>query len=349
MTLHAVTPYGRNGASSRVRVFEWLDRIAEPYVLTSYISARDASPRRLARHPLAALGAEARLRRIAASRPERLLLHREASPLSRGQLEQRLLESAGHAVYDFDDALQWDTGEGRLHRRLAPKAPKALVAVQRADVVIAGNPWLADWASDHNREVVVIPSCVSPEAYRRKSAYGLSDPPRLGWIGSPNNEVYLQGIAAALREVHRRTGARLTLIGTTTTRLGGLEQMIDRVAWSEATQHEELARFDLGLFPVPDERYSYGKSGYKLVQYGAAGVPAVATPIGVNAEILAQFGMAGARTDDDWTEAILELLGCSAEERERLGRHAREVVEREYSFQAWLPRWRQVVGLDAAG
>jgi glycosyltransferase involved in cell wall biosynthesis len=346
--LVAITPYGRQGASSRVRVFEWLDRIDDRYELVSYVSARDASPRRLARHPRAVLRAERRLRRIAAAGPRALLLHREASPLSRGGLERRLLRSAEYAAYDFDDALQWDTGGGALHRRLAPKAPKALAAVRQADVVIAGNPALAEWASAYSSNVVVIPSCVSPDEYRRKTSYELSDPPRLGWVGSANNEVYLLLIAPALREVHRRTGARLTLIGTLRRNLGDLEEMIDRVAWSESTQHDELATFDLGLFPVPDQKYSYGKSGYKLVQYGAAALPAVATPIGVNAEILAQFGLPAATTSEEWTEAILDVLGRSAADRAGLGSRGRDVVERQYSFDAWLPRWRVAVGLDAA-
>ncbi len=63
---------------------------------------------------------------MASDRPRRLLLHREASPLSRGGLERRLLSSSEFSIYDFDDALQWDYGAGGRLRRLAPKAPKAL-------------------------------------------------------------------------------------------------------------------------------------------------------------------------------------------------------------------------------
>ena len=89
--IHAVTPYGREGGSSRVRVFEWLDRIAEPRVVSSYISGHNAAASEVARRPIAVLVAERRLRHIAAQAPARLLLHREASPLSRGALERKLL------------------------------------------------------------------------------------------------------------------------------------------------------------------------------------------------------------------------------------------------------------------
>jgi glycosyltransferase involved in cell wall biosynthesis len=357
--LFAVTPYGRVGPSSRVRVFEWLDRIAEPRVVSSYISHHNASPAALARRPFAALTAERRLRWMASKRPERLLLHREASPVSRGRIERRLLSSAELSVYDFDDALQWDWGSGgygpavpssgaRLLRRMAPKAPKALMATQTADRVVAGNPVLAEWAAEHNGDVMVIPSCVAPDRYRRKTNYMLADPPRLGWIGSANNELYLKLVAPALREVHERTGARLTLIGTTRATLGDLERMIDRVAWSEPNQYGLLADLDVALAPIPDRPYTRGKSGYKLLQYAAAGTPLVASPVGVNREILSALEMPAPEDSADWADAILDLVARSAEARAELGRRARGVVQRSFSFDAWLPRWRDAMGLSGS-
>ena len=343
--IHVVTPYGRHGPSSRVRVFEWLDRVGAPVVLSSYVSHRNSSPSYLARHPAAVLAAERRLRQMASDRPQRLLLHREASPLSRGNLERRLLTSSEFAVYDFDDALQWDWGAGGLFRRLAPKAPKALVAVQHADRVIAGNPVLADWASQHNGDVVVIPSCVAPDTYRPKTDFETSDPPRLGWIGSPDNEAYLRLVAPALREVHRRAGARLTLIGTTRPTLGDLESLIDRVPWSEVTQHVGLAEIDVGIAPLPDEPYTRGKCGYRLLQYGAAGLPFVASPIGVNRGILSQLGMPAAEDEGEWVDAVLDLLTRSAEARASMGQRAREVTRLDYSYDAWLSRWAEAVGM----
>lgn len=330
-----------------MRVFEWLDRISSPVDVSSYVSHRNASPSYLVRHPGAVLAAERRLRRMASRTSEPLLLHREASPLSRGGLEQRLLERQAFTAYDFDDALQWDIGEGSIYRRFAPKSRKALIAVRRADRVIAGNEVLADWAAERNDDVVIVPSCVAPDAYRQKSDYELADPPRLGWIGSAGNEPYLLLVADALREVHRRTGARLTLVGTTAPSLGGLEALIDRVPWSEAVQHAELARFDIGIAPVPDELYERGKSGYKLLQYAAAGTPFVASPVGVNRRILQEHDMPAPENETDWVEAILELLGRPSSARAALGRQAREVTRTHYSYDAWLLRWLEAVALGS--
>ncbi|MES5818007.1 glycosyltransferase [Streptomyces sp. RG80] len=341
----AVTPYGREAGSSRVRIFAWLDRIGTDFTVGSYLSLPDAAPSRLARHPVDLARAEMGLAAIANARPSRLLLHREASPLSRGWWERRLLASAEFAVYDFDDALQWDRGEGGLVRRMAPKAGKARTAVRNADRVIAGNTALAEWASHHHRDVVVIPSCVALEDYSPKTTYLLHDPPRLGWIGSRGNEACLLLIADALTEVHRRTGARLTLVGTTTPSLGRLEAFVDRVAWTPQNQRTALADMDIGLMPLPVTSYSLGKCGYKLLQYAAAGLPAVASPLGVNAELLSQFGMPAPRTQDDWTSALLGLIGSSAADREWLGRIARDIVGLKYSYDAWLPRWSAALEL----
>ena len=214
MNRHAVTPYGRGAGSSRVRVFSWIDRMQLCIQAHSYVSHHNADPRQLLSQPLRVLKAEADLQSLVACRPEWLLLHREASPLSRGRLETTLLAAADLAIYDFDDALYCDRGEGPAWRRLAPKAPKALAAARQADRVVAGNEILADWASNLARDVVVVPSCVAVEDYRQKTDYRLSDPPRLVWIGSAGNEPVLSTIATTAVGVEPSLRVTLDLIGT---------------------------------------------------------------------------------------------------------------------------------------
>jgi glycosyltransferase involved in cell wall biosynthesis len=342
----AITPYGRTGGSSRVRVFEWLDRTGAEYVVNCYLGRHNADPQYLARHPVHVLRAEHALRAIAASRPSCLLLHREASPLSRGALERKLIASAGMSVYDFDDALQEDHGEGGVLRRWAPKSRKALRSVRAVDRVIAGNSVLADWASRYNDDVVVIPSCVSPHLYHQKQDYRRASPPRVVWIGSADNEQHLALIAPVLLAMHKGEGLRITIVGTTSPTLGPLEQMIDRLSWSPARQHRVLADADIGIMPLPDDPYSRGKCGYKLLQYAAAGLPFVASPVGVNAAMLQQFGMPAAIHQHEWSDAISWLLGSDTT-RETLGGRARRIVERDYSYETWLPAWETAVGLRA--
>jgi len=346
---HAVTPYGREAGSSRVRVFSWLDRIDTHIDVHSYLSRRNADPRELLRRPDLVVRVERELRRLAADRTDWLMLHREASPLSRGGLERDLLAHTDVAIYDFDDALQWDAGEGATWRRLAPKSAKALAAVRTADRVVAGNDVLADWASDHARDVVVVPSCVAVGDYRPKPDYGLSDPPRLVWIGSRDNEEVLTTIGPVLEEVHSRFGARLTLIGSAQPTLGTLERLVDRVPWSPGAQHAVLATADLGLMPLRDDPYSRGKCGYKLLQYAAAGLPAVASPVGANSTILTALGQPAAGGRQEWVDALTAILEGSDTDRALLGRRARDAAASHYSYEAWKARWESAVGLTTDG
>ena len=113
-----------------------------------------------------------------------------------------------------------------------------------------------------------------------------------------------------------------------------------------ATQHDLLAEFDVAIFPLPGDAYSRGKCGYKLLQYGAAGIPAVASPVGVNEQILGELGLPAATSNQDWVDAILELLTAPADLRAEFGRRAHEVTRERYSYDTWLPHWRRAVGFD---
>ncbi len=340
---HAVTPYGRGAPSSRVRVLSWLERSQLEWVSHTYIGHRNADAAHLLRHPLTVAAAEREIRRLAIRRPDRLLLHREASPFTRGGTERRLLRSSTFSIYDFDDALQWDTG-GSAVRRLFAKPLKAAAGVASADRVVAGNAVLADWAAEHCDDVVVVPSCVSLSDYEPKPAHELSDPPRLGWIGSPSEERQLELLEAPLFEVHRRTGARVDLIGTLEPTLGPLERLIDRRAWSEQAQRNAVKSFDVGLMPLRDAPYERGKCGYKLLQYSAVGVPSVASPVGVNRDIQRLTGMPAPDSASEWLDALLQLLEAPASTRRALGESARRTVHERYSYEAWLPRWEAAVG-----
>jgi glycosyltransferase involved in cell wall biosynthesis len=270
-------------------------------------------------------------------------------PAARRHRLLRRLQSAEFSVYELDDALYADTGEGGLARRLAPKAPKATTAAATADRVIAGNALLAEWAATLCRDVIVIPSCIDPAEYDQKRSHALHDPPRLGWIGSRDNERFLSLIGDALLEVHRRTGARLVLVGGANPQLGPLEAMIDRINWSEQVQRRALAGFDLGIMPLPDDAYSRGKCAYKLLQYGAAGVPCLGSPVGANRDVLARMCLPAPADGPEWVEAMLSMLAMSEADRAASGARAREVAVRDFSYQAWLPTWEEAVGLSPAG
>ena len=340
--LVTVSTYGRTGGSARVRVFDWLDWLGIEAESETYAGTSDNAPSTILRHASAALHAEWRLRRLVPRVGGRtLLLSRQASPFSRGGLERSLLTAAGSGVYDFDDALYLaDAGSGWSQKSRVWQA-----AVCAASSVIAGNETLADHASDLNPNVVVIPSCVDPGDYERKHTYECLGPPRAVWIGSPSTEVYLRDIAEALLRIHRSRGLRLTLISAGSAPLGELDDMVDRVPWQLDTFASELANADLGVMPLPDTAWTRGKCAYKLLQYAAAGLPLIGSPVGANREVLRQAGGLAPVTEDDWSSALEELIDESDAQRANRGDEAWIAVSRGFSFQAWQEPWRRVLDL----
>jgi glycosyltransferase involved in cell wall biosynthesis len=336
-------PQGRAGASGRVRVREWLEHLDVDHDIHDYLGLGHSQPSALIPRPTGIARAERDLRTVARRGTDVMLLHREASPLSRGSIEERLLRSAAVAVFDFDDALQWDHGVDSRLRGIAPKSLKCLRAVRAAHRVIAGNTVLADWASEWSQDVVVIPSCVNPRDYAPKHDYSVQDPPRLGWVGSPSTEQFLQLTAPALVEVHRRTGARLTVVSRGRANLGPLDAMVDRVDWASDTVAAELASFDVGIGPLRDTLLARGKCAYKLLQYAATGLPMVATPVGANRDVLQATGGGAAWTTDEWVDLLDGLLAATTDERSIAGNRARAAVESQYSFDAWANTWLTTV------
>jgi glycosyltransferase involved in cell wall biosynthesis len=107
---------------------------------------------------------------------------------------------------------------------------------------------------------------------------------------------------------------------------------IEQFDWSIDTEVDQLGAFDIGLMPLPNDPWTRGKGGYKLLQYGAMGLPVVASPVGVNASIV-EDGVTGflADSEEAWTECILRLVDDGSL-RARMGKAGRERMLNHYSL-----------------
>lgn len=335
----AVAPYGPANASVRARLLQWLEvvPVANPTLVLGGSDPFGAAAR------LRAL----RLRRSSPAGP--VLVLRNAAKLSRGGIEQQLLRSGLPGVYDLDDGLPWDDGRlpglGAWWKRPWPRSLIAQRAASAADRVIAGNDLIAEWAAQWCRDVVVVPTCVDPNLYTTKSDWELGSVPRLGWMGSPATERYLVGIAPALAEVHRLTGARLTMVSGPGQTHPALSSFTDRVLWTLEREHTLPATWDVGLMPLHDGVYERAKCAFKLLVYGAAALPMVGSPVGASTAVLERAGSSAPSTQQDWVDSLVELLSASPSMRSGQGRSAADVVEQGYSFTAWKNVWSSAVAL----
>jgi glycosyltransferase involved in cell wall biosynthesis len=264
-------------------------------------------------------------------------------------LEVRLFASLSRRrVFDLDDAIYV-----RKPRRLGEVADdsvwrrrKFIATCRWVNVVAAGNEVLAGAARACARDTVILPTSIEASDYRATTATQ-ADAPTIAWIGSPENLVYLEMIRPALaRLAMRHPTLKLRVICSRFPRWP--EVRIEEVAWSSATEAAALATAHIGVMPLSDDEWARGKCAFKLLQYMAASLPCVASPVGANTEAVIE-GVSGfhAKHLGDW-ERALELLINSPELRSRLGAGGRAHVEDRYSLRAYQRRYLDLLARLAA-
>jgi glycosyltransferase involved in cell wall biosynthesis len=269
----------------------------------------------------------------------------EILPYLPGLIELLWTRSDMPIIVDLDDAIfhMYDD-----HSRAAVRAMlggKMLPLLQRATAITVGNAYLAEYVSAVNPNVTIVPTVVNTEMYR--PARTPDRPLTVGWIGSPSTWRYAEQILPDILPQLSANGARFLAVGAGPA--GERWPGIENRAWSEASEIASVQDMDIGVMPLPDERWARGKCGYKLIQYMACGLPTIASPVGVNSEII-QDGRTGflAVGPDDWTSALQRLLD-DADVRRRLGEAGRERVIERYSLASQESRVRQVFETAAAG
>jgi glycosyltransferase involved in cell wall biosynthesis len=264
-------------------------------------------------------------------------------------IEARLFASfTRRRIFDVDDAIYV-----RKPRRLGEAADDSLWRKRKfaatcrwADVVAAGNDVLAGVARVSAPAVTMLPTSIDTAAYRPTTATP-ADPPTIVWIGSPENLVYLDMIRPALaRLAGRYPTLKMRIICS---RFPDWSEVnIERIGWNSATEAEALAAAHIGVMPLTDDEWTRGKCAFKLLQYMAAALPCVASPVGANTEaVIDGFNGFHARTVDEW-ERHLDALIRSPELRARLGAGGRAHVESRYAMRTYQARYLELLQRLAA-
>ena len=244
-------------------------------------------------------------------------------------------------IFDLDDAV-WLRDSYSAKGFDSPRRSRRFRAVaSAADLVVAGNPHLAEEAGRFARRVAVVPTCVDPAAYPI-AKHESDGPVRLVWVGSASTLRGLVRFRETLEAVGRAVpGVRLKLVCDKFLLLDHLP--VDAVPWTEAGEAAAIADADIGIGWVPDDPWSRGKCGLKILQYQAAGLPVVANPVGVQSEFV-RDGVTGfqASTTGKWIDAVRRLVADPALRR-TLGSNGRAAVEARYTVTVGGRHWVEIL------
>jgi len=228
-------------------------------------------------------------------------------------------------IYNFDDAVMYSD------KRPDHNSPSHFVPFRRtvklADMVIVGNSYLAEHAQRFNSNVKILPIGLKVSDYKPDCTPKDDDKIRLVWIGSKSTLKYLAEIKPALEEIGSRFDN--VLLRIICDEFFDLENMqVEKRLWSEDTRGAELAGCDIGLAPLPNDRFTKGKCSFKVLEYASAGLPVVASPIGTNADYIRDKVTGFLATDQqDWTDRITRLIEDGKLRRE-MGQKSRAYAEK---------------------
>lgn len=347
----ALTVRPVEGPDTRYRVLEYIPNLLRHGIdvrhrslLSSRFYTRQQSgrlgPADAASFALAVLARAARLVR----RPDCdvVWLGRELLPYGPPLLERLLFRTGVPVVLDIDDAIfEADPAGGVLHRTLRDFGKYRYIA-PRCRTIVPGNSYLADYFSRLNGDVRVIPTCVDFARYaairRRPSPEGRV---RVGWIGTATNLIHLDMIRPAMERLARRRPVEFRAVGVNRPLGWDMDHALS-IPWRLAEETDYFADFDIGVMPLPDTPFTRGKCAFKMVQYMAAGVPVVASPVGANRETMRE-GEEGlfAANDDEW-ETALEALITDARLRDAMGNAGRERARERFSLESQAPGYAAI-------
>jgi glycosyltransferase involved in cell wall biosynthesis len=340
----ALASYPVQAASSRYRIVQFIEPLARRGIDVTFAPFLDASlfaalytpgkllqslPRLFFR-TLARAGALAR-----AARADVVFVQREAMLFGPPVIEWLVSRWFRRPMLlDLDDAT-WIPYASPVYGRMATllKWPsKTDRLIDWARMVTCGSPNIGAYVRARGAEAAIVPTVVDMNRFRPGDAHH-HDIPAIGWIGTHGTFPFLERLFPIFERLARERPFRLTIVGSgrDDIRIPGV--VIDNRPWQLEREIDDFQSLDAGVYPIADDAWSAGKAGLKAVQYMAAGVPFVMSPVG----ICATMGIAGrthfaAVTDDDWLDALRRLV-TDADLRNRMSAAGRSFAVENYSLE----------------
>jgi glycosyltransferase involved in cell wall biosynthesis len=255
---------------------------------------------------------------------------------------ERLFSLRSKLVFDFDDSIWLPTISNANQRLSFLKNPgKVKKIISFSNQVVCGNRYLAAYAHTYNSNVTIIPSTIDTLRYYVRNKE-IQNTIIIGWSGSFTTVPHFEYLIPSLLKIQSKYGDRVAFLVIGVEEYACQKLSIRSIPWNVNTEVEDLHQMDIGIMPLPNDEWTRGKCGMKGLQYMAAGIPTIMSPIGVNKEII-QDGENGflASTEAEWVDK-LSLLIESNDLRQKFSRNGRKTVEEKYSVKANAPLYLEL-------
>jgi glycosyltransferase involved in cell wall biosynthesis len=265
-----------------------------------------------------------------------IFIEKELLPWIPYELEYLLIRSHSPYVLDYDDGIfhNYDLSTNPWIKKVLGQ--KIDLLMKHSAMVIGGSPYLVNRAIQAGApRVELLPTVIDLDKYPI-AARLTNDTFTIGWIGSPTTTPYLESLAPVFQSICANGKARVVAIGAKDFQIEGVDLQIKK--WSEETEISDLNQIDVGIMPLDDTPWSRGKCGFKLIQYMACAKPVIASPVGINTEIV-EDGVNGflASTDQEWINSLSKLRD-NWELQKKMGENGRKKVEEQYCLGVTAPK-----------
>jgi len=261
-----------------------------------------------------------------------VFVQREAIMVGTTWFERGIQKKGAKYVFDFDDSI-WvmDTSEGNKKYEWLKDPEKTARNIRHANLVLAGNNYLADYARHYNDHVKVIPTTIDTEVHKPAHLPVRSEKIVIGWSGSLTTIKHFEYAINFLKVICKKyPQVEICVISDDVYTNPELE--VKGIKWSAENEVACINTFSIGIMPLPADEWAKGKCGLKGLSYMACEVPTVMSPVGVNTEII-EHGKNGflASSTEEWFYCLSQLIE-SETLREKMGKAARETVIAKYSM-----------------
>ncbi|QEY59397.1 glycosyltransferase family 4 protein [Pseudomonas sp. C27(2019)] len=348
MKVLLLSRYGPLGASSRVRFLQYLpyfssqgiDMAVKPLFSDAYVQALYSGN---SKWKEVVKGYFYRLFLLFTARKyDLVIIEKELFPFMPALAERFLRIIRVPYLVDYDDAIfhNYDRHKNPVVRRLLGK--KIDTVMRLSSAVTVGNSYLAERANKAGAiKAEIIPTVIDAERYQCQRE-ATPEVITVGWIGTPQTSRYLKPLLPVFESLQKKYSVRFVAIGANANDFVGTP--VEAWPWTEITEVSSIQQLDIGIMPLTDSPWERGKCGYKLIQYMACAIPVVASPVGVNCEIVreGENGML-AGSIDEWSSALDAMLKAGPERLEEMGRVGRKSVDDWYSLNRQKSRFLEVM------